>query len=364
MPNENNALTAIDLFSGGGGLSLGLKKAGFNVVAAVEINSKITKTYKANHKKTVVIERDIREVTGKEIMELVQCDKIILVAGCPPCQGFSSLTSKFDREDSRNDLILEMARIVEELNPVMVMMENVPGLANRGKYLLNQFVSRLEAKGYTTNCDVFQLADYEIPQMRRRLVLLAGRGFKIEFPKKTNCFKPNEKNKLKPRITLDRVIKDMEKPITFGKAMKNGGPKKFNWHVVGEMDEINKNRLRKLRAGNDRKFLPDEMRPICHSKGNKGFTNVYGRLRWKQVSPTITSGFTTLSMGRFGHPSQLRTISVREAALIQTFPINYKIDTTHITTAREIVGNAFPPKFGQKIAKRCINAYFKYYKDV
>ena len=180
-------LTAIDLYCGAGGLTLGLKRAGFDVVAGVEIDPEIVKTYEANHPKTKVIKRDIQEVTGKEILEMAGLEEVDLIAGCPPCQGFSSLTSKYKKKDPRNDLILEMARIVEEIRPKMVMMENVPGIAARGKHLLDEFVARLESLGYVINMEVLQLADYGVPQFRRRFVLLAGKRFPIDFPKK-NAF--------------------------------------------------------------------------------------------------------------------------------------------------------------------------------
>lgn len=143
---------------------MGLKRAGFRVVAAVEIDGEIAKTYKANHPSVKLINKDIREVTGEEILRKARVDHVMLVAGCPPCQGFSKLTDKYSKDDPRNRLIAEMARIVRELRPRIVMMENVPGLAGRGKRRLNKFVRSLESMGYLVNYDVLQLANYGIPQ--------------------------------------------------------------------------------------------------------------------------------------------------------------------------------------------------------
>jgi DNA (cytosine-5)-methyltransferase 1 len=347
--------TAIDFFSGAGGLTLGLKRAGFNVVSAVEINPEIAKTYKANHKSTKLIIRDIREITGKEILDLTNLKEIDLVAGCPPCQGFSKLTDKYHRNDPRNDLVLEMARLIEEIRPKMVMMENVSGLAGRGKPILNKFVKKIKAMKYVPNYDVLQMADYGIPQSRKRLVLLAGKGFKIPLPKPTHCFKGDKKNKLKPWLTLADAIKNLPIPVTLSQANENGGPKKFNWHVTSDLMEISKERINALGAGDSRGNLPEELRPECHKSTNKGFQNVYGRLSWDQTPPTITSGCTRPSMGRFGHPDEIRTISVREAALIQTFPKNYKIDTEHINIACDLVGNALPYRFAKKVTESCLN---------
>ena len=343
MNRVDNALTAIDLFCGAGGLTLGLKRAGFNVVAGIELNTEIAKTYKANHPTTKLLIKDVREISGKEILELTGLKEIDLVSGCPPCQGFSKLTDKYRKKDPRNDLVLEMARLIEEITPKMVMMENVPGLATRGKFILDEFVGRLESIGYLVNKGVLQLADYGVPQSRRRFVLLAGKGFHIPLPKRTHCYKGDGKNKLKPWLTLADIIKNMEEPVTLSKAIEGGGPQRFNWHVVRDLKEISIERLKALKAGSNRSSLPMELRPKCHIKSNKGFQNVYGRLSWEQIPPTITSGCTSPCMGRFGHPEELRTISIREAALIQTFPRHYKFDTEYMDTACDLVGNALPP---------------------
>lgn len=359
MKQMDKVLTAIDLFCGAGGLTLGLKRAGFNVVAGIELNAEIAKTYKVNHPTTKLLIRDIREITGKEILELTDLKEIDLVAGCPPCQGFSKLTDKYRKKDPRNDLVLEMVRLIEEMAPKMVMMENVAGLATRGKPLLDEFVERLESLGYLVNKGVLQLADYGVPQSRRRLVLLAGNGFYIPLPKQTHCYKGDRKRSLKPWLTLADVIKNMEKPVTLSEAKERGTPHKFNWHVVRDLKEISIERLKALKAGSSRSSLPTELRPRCHVKSNKGFTNVYGRLSWEKTPPTITSGCTSPCMGRFGHPEELRTISIREAALIQTFPRHYKFDTEYMDTACDLVGNALPPKFSQKVANECLKSYLR-----
>jgi len=356
MDQKDKALTAIDLFCGAGGLTLGLKRAGFNVVAGIELNPEIAKTYKANHPTTKLLIRDIREITGKEIFKLTSLKEIDLVAGCPPCQGFTTLTTKYHRKDPRNDLLLEMARLVEEMAPKMVMMENVQGLATRGKPLLDEFVERLEFLGYLVNQDILQMADYGVPQSRRRLVLLAGKGFHIQLPKPTHSYKGDGKKKLKPWLTLSDIIKNTGQPVTLSQAKERGGPQRFNWHVVRDLKEISIERLKALTAGGNRGALPKKLRPRCHVKSDEGFQNVYGRLSWEQTPPTITSGCTTPCMGRFGHPDELRTISIREAASIQTFPKYYKFDTEFMDTACDLVGNALPCLFAKKVATVCVNA--------
>jgi DNA (cytosine-5)-methyltransferase 1 len=356
MQEASETLTAVDVFCGAGGLTLGLKQAGFHVVAGVEINKEYAKTYVANHPEVKVFTRDVREVEGKEILEATGLDSVDLLAGCPPCEGFSKLTDKYHRDDPRNDLVLEMARLIEEIKPKAVMMENVAGLATRGKPKLDQFVMKLTSLGYSVNYDVLQLANYGVPQSRRRLVLFAGMGFVILPPKQTRAYREDRAKGLKRWMWLEDFLPNLGRPVTLSKAMKNGGPRKFNWHVVRDIEEMTKKRLRAVKTGRARDSLPKVLRPECHTDSSyDGFKNVYGRLSWKSTPPTITGGCTTFCKGRFGHPTQLRTISVREAALIQTFPRSYKFESDYIDMVCDLVGNAFPPKFAKLAALECLN---------
>lgn len=345
--------TAIDLFCGAGSLTLGLKKAGFNVIAGVEVNKEIAKTYRTNHRKAKLLTKDIKNVTGKEILKLVGKNKIDLIAGCPPCQGFSQLTEKYKREDPRNDLVLEMARLIKEVKPKMVMMENVSGITTKGKSILDKFAKKLTSMGYLINMNVLQMADYGIPQSRKRFVLLAGKGFDVPLPKQTHSRKGDFKEKLKPWLTISEVIRNLREPVKLSFALENGGPEKFNWNVVRDLKKISIDRLKAMKEGDSRLVLPRKLRPKCHKKNSTGFRNVYGRLSWNSVSSTITSGCTTPCMGRFGHPKKDRTISIREAALIQTFPMNYKFKTEYMDVACDLVGNALPFKFARTVSKTC-----------
>ncbi len=347
-------LTAIDLFSGAGGLTVGLKRAGFRVVAAVEVDEEIAATYRKNHPEVKLIVKDIRKVTGKEILKLTGLKKIDLVAGCPPCQGFSKLTDKHHRDDARNQLVVEMARLVEELRPTACMMENVPGLAQRGLSLLGKFEDKARSLGYLINRGVLQMADYGVPQSRRRLVLLAGKGFEIPLPNPTHArvVDVDSDSNMKPWVKLREVIRNQPAPVLLSVAKRNGGPKKFGWNVVRDLQPISLKRLRAAKAGASRLDLPKDLRPDCH-KNSTGFENTYGRMRWSDVAPTMTSRCTTPSSGRFGHPRANRTISVREAALIQTFPKTYKLETDKVETACELIGNALPCTFAAAVSLHC-----------
>jgi DNA (cytosine-5)-methyltransferase 1 len=355
---------AIDLFSGAGGLTVGLRRAGFRVVAAVEMDNEAARTYKANHRSTELITRDITEVTGRELLRVSGADRIDLVAGCPPCQGFSSLTNKYAKSDPRNRLLLEMARLIAEIRPNMIMMENVPGLAEKGKSVFRRFISKLESLGYRVTYDVLQVADYGIPQSRRRLVLLAGRGFEIPLPISTHSAPSAKGAGLKSWRTLGDVLRRRRRPVTLSYARQKGGPAKFNWHVIRDLTPLSLTRLEALNAGADRRNLPKNLRPACHRRSDKGFQNVYGRLSWSQTPPTITGGCTTPCKGRFGHPDETRTISVREAADIQTFPADYIFDTDFMEVACNLVGNALPCDFAYQVSRACISRYKRHLRGI
>ncbi|MBS3984345.1 MAG: DNA cytosine methyltransferase [Selenomonadales bacterium] len=349
--------TAIDLFSGGGGLTVGLKQAGFKVISAVEIEPHAAKTYQENHPEVKLLPMDIRSVDSRQLLGS-SANEVDLIAGCPPCQGFSSLTAKYQRVDPRNQLIDDMSKIIRELTPLVVMVENVPGLATRGKAEFGRFIQELECNGYIVEWGILQVADYGVPQLRRRLVLLAGRGFRIGLPAPTHSRLGQRGTK--PWVTLEEAIGAYKSPVSLRQAHQSGGPQSFNWHVVRDISAKNIQRFHALKPGVSRSLLPEHLRPDCHKNRDDGFVNVYGRLSWNQPSVTVTGGCTTPSKGRFGHPEELRTISVREAATIQTFPSDYIIATDFMDYACRIIGNALPCLFAKVLAEQCYRAMQEY----
>jgi DNA (cytosine-5)-methyltransferase 1 len=322
-------LLAIDLFSGAGGLSEGMHKAGFKTELAFEIDELASKAYKLNHKTTTVITKDIQAVSIKEVEHQLKGKKIHLLAGCPPCQGFSTLRTLNKRQpvnDERNSLIKEYVRFVKALMPYTIMMENVPGLIHYE--LFNQSVEILKELGYSIDYKVVNVKDYGVPQNRKRLVLVGSRLGEIKVA-------PPPKIK---KVTVRDAIGKLPAP----KNSRDRLHKVFPSHSPEVMKRI---RLTPKNGGS-RKDLPPEFILECHKNESIGFNDIYGRLRWDDYSTTITGGCLNPSKGRFLHPTQNRTISAREAALLQSFPARYKfpVDAPRGQLAL-LIGNALPPKF-------------------
>lgn len=320
---------ALDLFCGAGGLTEGLRQAGFNVVAGVELDASACATYRLNHPAVKLWETDIGRVTGPVILRRLNMRRgdLDLIAACPPCQGFSSLRTKNGGRrvrDRRNDLIYDVLRLARSMNPKAIMMENVPGLAGNRRYF--RFVRALESHGYFVAWKILDTADYGVPQRRRRLVLLASRLRKPSFARTART----------PR-TVRQYIGHLSSPAQSRDPLHN--------YSVKRSSKVEALIRRVPRNGGSRSALGSHEQLKCHRRF-EGFSDVYGRMKWNAPGPTITSGCTNPSKGRFIHPSQHRAITLREAALLQTFPRSYRVS---LTGGREVaallIGNALPPEF-------------------
>ena len=290
-------------------------------------------------------------VSGEDLLDSTGHKDLDLLAGCPPCQGFTSLTRKYGRSDHRNELIFQMSRLAEEIRPRAIMMENVPGLTKQGLSAYHDLMRRLRRLGYRLTDEVLEVANYGVPQFRKRLVLVGGLGFNIDLPEPTHS--RDGEGALSIWRTVDDAIGHMEEPVVLQDARKHGDVRQSDWHVVRTLSPKNVKRIQAAKSGKTWPNIPEELRPKCHQGTYRGFTNVYGRMEWDQPSPTITGGCTTFSKGRFGHPVQDRTISVREAALLQTFPEDYRFDTPYMEYVCNIVGNALPCDFAEAVSRSC-----------
>jgi DNA (cytosine-5)-methyltransferase 1 len=326
---------ALDLFSGCGGLTTGLKKAGFRVVAAVEINPLAVQTYKTNHPEVPVWEKNIRRVVAAKLGKKAKltAGRLDLLAGCPPCQAFSRMRTLNRRHRVRDpkqkDLLHQLLRFARVLRPKAVMVENVPGLATDRRW--KRFVSTLRRLGYGCEYKILNCADYSVPQRRRRLILLGSRMGLVSFAR------PARK-----RIPIDRLLKNLRP------AGKSGD----RLHDLPEKRSPSVLRLIKMipRNGGSRLDLGFKKQLRCHRECN-GFKDVYGRMKWGEVAPTITTGCFNPSKGRFLHPRANRAITLREAAILQSFPRSYYFDLSEGKCAvASMIGNALPPEFVRRHA--------------
>lgn len=374
------AYKAIDIFSGCGGVSCGLTLAGFKIKAAVEIEDKAVETYlnylplskvKVLHGKE---HGDICKLTGNDILKAshIKKDEIYLLAGCPPCQNFSrqNPNNKDKSIAERKKLLFEFLRIIEELEPPFILMENVPGIkADHNIKIINGFLNHLKKKYHVVE-GILNSANYGVPQIRKRFVLHAVRkdiykelveaGFEFTLPPTTHS--KSGKDGLLPWRTVREAIGDLP-AIHAGETYEDPNGRIHN-HKSANLDEINIRRIQAIRDnGGSRAGLPDNLVLECHKKKDKdgnvfeGHKDVYGIMNADMPSPTITGGCLCYSKGRYGHYEQNRAISIREAARLQTFPDDF-IFSNSLTTSALQIGNAVPielVKASGKVFKEAIH---------
>ncbi len=345
-------IQVVDLFCGIWWLSYGFVKQWFDVVAGIDFEESCKFAFEENNK-AKFITKDIRDVTAEEINALYDNDTDIrILVWCAPCQPFSLMNTKkwqYSQEDvNRKSPIHAFARLIKEVQPDIVSMENVPGIAKEGKYeSFKYFMDTLEENDYDIwHNGVVDCTKYWIAQTRKRFVLLAA---KKSFGKKLAIVPPTH---LDQPVTLREVIWDLE-PIKHGEQSD-----KDRYHKARSLNALNLKRIKAVKK--NWWSLIDVSRtlwPDCYKKESwKTYVNtVYGRMFWDKPAPTMTTFCTWYGNGRFGHPDQDRAISLREAALIQTFPENYKFvpdgeNVAWIKIAKQI-GNAVPVRLGEVIAE-------------
>lgn len=320
---------AIDLFSGCGGLSQGLEDAGFKVLACCEIRPEARDTYRLNHPHTILLEDICKEDPVKLKKQLgLRRRQLDLLAGCPPCQGFSSIRTHNGEiaDDERNELIFQMERFVEVFNPKCILIENVPRLLTDRRLAL--FKRHLTRKwGYKFVAGVLDAKDFNVPQRRKRMILIGSRLKK----------KPVLPEKSSVRKTVSDAIRTIEIP-----SGKEGESARRLAGLRQHFSPIVQARIEQI--GSNRTDLPEDMVLECHQRYPNGFRDVYGRMAWDDVSPTITRGCGNPSKGRFIHPSENRAINMLEALILQGFPKTYKFPPElGIGKIASMIGEAFPP---------------------
>jgi DNA (cytosine-5)-methyltransferase 1 len=343
--STSKKIQAIDLFCGAGGLSYGLQKAGIEVLAGIDLDPICRYPFETNIN-AKFIEKDISLIKGSDLAALYSKGTLRLLAGCAPCQPFSTYCNGRDSsKDLKWGLLKQFARLVGELEPELVTMENVPGVKKHEPF--DEFINALHSCGYSVDTKAIYCQHLGIPQNRRRFVLLASRIGEIKFD-----------------------IVAVEKALNVREAIGHLPPLKAGethpadpLHKTRGLSPLNLKRIRESRQGGTWLDWPMDLRAACHLR-EKGasFKNVYSRMSWDKPAPTITTQSFSYGTGRFGHPDQDRAISLREAAILQTFPDDYKFvpkgGRVILQRVGRLIGNAVPPKLGEAIG----SAFIKHIK--
>lgn len=324
-----NDFKVIDLFCGSGGVTEGLKSEGFKVLAAVDNDPVSCNTYRMNHPEVHLFESDIGNLLPENVNSKIGlAGNLDLLVVCAPCQPFSSQNRKRSGKDPRAGLILESIKFVKFFKPRLIFYENVPGIAVAGPTQILR--DELNDLGYLLGQPLkIDAADCGVPQRRERCIMLSACE-----PKVVKSF--HETIRFKPRVTVREAIGELD---TLGSGQKDPIDP---LHFARRHKQIVLERLRCIPPdGGSRSALPESLELRCHKGRINDFPDVYGRMRWDDVAPTLTTGCTDVTKGRFAHPDDDRAISLREAALLQSFPMHYKFSGNSGQIARQI-GNAVP----------------------
>lgn len=343
--------TCIDTFCGAGGLGLGLERAGFDILLSFDIDQTCIDTINANKKyfHHPAEAADISNMLNGELLKKCKLKRgeLFLLAGGPPCQGFSIQRIGEDT-DIRNELVLKYGQLIDELYPMYFVMENVTGIAGkRGKTILEQLIDKVKAVGYTVHVNCLDAQDYGVPQRRKRYIIVGERkdlGEHYEYPRPVSAKK-----------TVRDTIGHLPVPPEDGSDHPD-----ITLHRRDRLSPLNLKRIQAIHEGQGRDDLPEELLADCHKIDSSviGFRSVYGRMAWDDVAPTITARFDSFTRGKFGHPVQDRSISLREGALLQTFPEDFAFTGNKVDIARQI-GNAVPPLLAEKIGESILECYKK-----
>jgi DNA (cytosine-5)-methyltransferase 1 len=345
----------VDLFCGCGGLSLGAFEAArannraLKIVHALDLDPHAIGIYRENFGvgPTTAQVGDILEVFGGDLLDpklaaeekaRKACGKVDLIIAGPPCQGHSDLNNSSRRDDPRNSLYLRVVRAANVLQPKAVLIENVPAVVHDRGGVVARATDTLEGLGFSVGSTIVGAATLGLAQTRRRHILIAVRGTKMDFGFLDTL-------KVAKARTVREYIGDL--------AALNGEAVPL-FDEASQMTQVNKERAEYLYK-NDEFDLPNRLRPECHRSGGHSYISMYGRLRWDRPAQTITGGFGSMGQGRFLHPSRCRTITPHEAARLQGFPDFFDFGKiTSRVTLQTTIGNAVPPKLGAVFIDRLL----------
>lgn len=342
-------ITGIDLFCGAGGLTYGLRKAGISIEAGIDLDPACEFPFTFNNDARY-IRCDVRELTVNDLTKHYLPGGIRLLAGCAPCQPFSPFRrGAYNSNDKKWSLLREFSRLIDGLKPELVTMENVPGLAS--KRMFSDFVHVLQRIGYHVDWRSVYCPPLGIPQHRRRLVLLASLIGPIQVP--FGSLPPEKYRTVRDTIGslphLEAGDTDASDPL----------------HKARSVNQTNLQRLRSSRPGGTWLDWAEDLRAKCHrQKSGSSYQSVYARMVWDQPSPTITTQAYSFGTGRFGHPEQDRSLTLREAVLLQTFPRRYRFvkprGKVFFARIGRLVGNAVPPRLAFIVGKELVRTASAY----
>jgi len=347
MAQVNSKIRAVDLFCGAGGLTHGFLLEGLKVNAGIDLDSACQYPYEVNNR-AQFIQQDVSKITGTELNQIFGNPKIRVLAGCAPCQPFSTYAHKYDvKRDGKWSLLQQFSRLIKESSPEIVTMENVPSVCKHEVF--DSFVRSLKRRGYYVWHGIVDSSLYGAPQSRKRMVLLASLLGEIEF------IAPTRK---KPK-TVREAIGRLER-IQAGHG-SSGDP----LHSTRSLTPINYERIKVSKPGGTWRDWPRQLVVDCHrAESGSTFSGVYGRMAWDKPAPTMTTQFYSFGGGRFGHPEQNRAISLREGAIFQGFPRKYKFlkkdEGVNFTALGRMIGNAVPVDLGRAIAKSILQHVDQY----
>lgn len=331
-------VACIDLFCGAGGLTHGLQREGINVVAGVDVEESCRHPFEFNNS-AKFIKQDVSKLAADQLNSLFGKSEIKVLAGCAPCQPFSTYSQRYDVLSSpRWGLLYQFDRLVKETRPQIVTMENVPTVAKHAVF--DDFATSLRDQGYLVHQGVVDCTQYGLPQTRRRMVLLASRLGPIEVAA--------------PDQNCSRTVRDAIGALP---VISHGQTHDLDaLHTSSRLSPLNVERIRASRPGGTWRDWPEHLVAACHRKDSgRTYPGVYGRMSWDSPSPTLTTQFYGFGNGRFGHPDQERAISLREGAILQGFPTSYSFvpegKPIHFKALGRMIGNAVPVTLGEVIGR-------------